>query len=233
MSDGLARVHSRRTRSQAIPQHCLPPHAGDARTNQKRIASQRTRIVTRFQVSVVNIAVEYIVLAASKSRRGYISPARISRYSMRELCGTVNVENIVVEGCAVCPSLPISLQQKVHVLVLSHIDGVVVNRRVSHWPGYVDTPRVIVLTDVVAHDSADIADVFAGIVAALVADQHKAAVIVVAVVVLNDRIATVPISVKALTVALPVGQIDLIKLDYRIVRTPRPDTHIKSFGPLF
>src|ERR1700674_1789165 len=118
------------------------------------------------------------------------------------------------------------------MLVLSHVDGVVVNGRVDHWPGYVDAPSVIVLTDVVAHYSTDIANVFAGIVPTFVADQHEAAVIFVAVVILNDSIAAVPIGIEALTVALPMGQIDFLKLDCRIVRAPRPDTHIKTLGSL-
>src|ERR1700680_1593478 len=77
MSDGLARVQSRRSCSQAIPQDCLPPHAGNARTNQKRIAGQRMRVVSRFEVPVVNVAVEDIVCAASKSRSGHVSPTTI------------------------------------------------------------------------------------------------------------------------------------------------------------
>jgi len=82
------------------------------------------------------------------------------------------------------------------VLAFSYIDRVVVNGRVAHRTGHIDAPRVIVLADVVAHNRAHVSCVLFGIKAAFVAVQEEAAVIIVAIVVLDEGVARVPVGIE-------------------------------------
>src|SRR5207237_9772242 len=56
--------------------------------------------------------------------------------------------------------------------------------------------------------------------------QQEPPVIVVAVVVLNHRVAAVPVGVKALSVPLTFGSVSFVVLDDGIVRAPRPDRNV-------
>ena len=87
------------------------------------------------------------------------------------------------------------------MLAFSYIDRVVVNGRVAHRTGHIDAPRVIVLADVVAHNRAHVSCVLFGIKAAFVAVQEEAAVIIVAIVVLDEGVARVPVGIETFAVA--------------------------------
>ena len=78
---------------------------------------------------------------------------------------------------------------------------------------------VIVLADVVARDGAYIPDIFGAGIAG-VADEKKSAVVVVAVVVLDERVAAVPIGVEAFAVVLAARSISLVELDDGVVGAP-------------
>src|SRR3981081_3071566 len=121
------------------------------------------------------------------------------------------------------PTIPVRVQQQAHVLVPSDVNGVVVDRSVRHWPGYIDAARVIVLADVVANNRSNVPNVLTRIVAALIADQQKSAVVVVTVVVLDDGIAAVPVGIEAFSIPLPVRAVHFVELHDRVVGTPRPD----------
>src|SRR5262249_5897359 len=85
---------------------------------------------------------------------------------------------------------------------------------------------MIVLADVVANDCSDIASAVLGSLRTFVTDQQKPAFIVVAIVVLNDRVAAIPVGIKAFSVVLTASSIDFVVLDDGVVPAPRPNTNV-------
>src|SRR5580704_15570922 len=85
---------------------------------------------------------------------------------------------------------------------------------------------MIVLANVVANDGADISHAVFGVLRTVVADQQKSAFIVVAVVVLDDRVAAVPVGIKPFGIMLAFGSIHFVVLDEGVVRAPWPDADV-------
>ncbi len=90
------------------------------------------------------------------------------------------------------PILPVGLQNQVDAFAFTYVDRVVVYRRIADRSGDVDPAVMIVLADVITHDGVDISDVFTRIVTSFIAYEQEAAVVVMAVVVLDASPARVP-----------------------------------------
>ena len=143
--------------------------------------------------AVVYVVVVDIVLALARSRRGHVRAILISRDSVRESRGAFHVKDVVVEIGICGPPRPIGVENYVYVFIFPNIDRVVVDEGVLHRAGEFDSAMMIVLADVVADDGAGIASAVLGSLGTVVADQEKSAFVVVAIVVLNDGVAAVPV----------------------------------------
>src|SRR4030081_3569834 len=224
--DHLAGIYCRRMRSQAICGDGFPPNPRPARALQQRIAGESVSVVGGFQVPIVKGVIEDVVLTFSKPRSSKVSAITSSGNSVRELSRAVDIKKIVVELRPTRPALPIGLQYKIYFLAFSHINSIVVDRRIGDGTGDVDAFRVVILADVVADNGSDVAHVFRGIVTTFIADQQEAAIVIVTVVVLNDCVAAVPVGVEALAVSLSMRSVDFVELHRSIVCTPRPDSNV-------
>src|SRR5208283_5939709 len=122
--------------------------------------------------------------------------------------------------------------QQVHVVIRPNENRVVVNQSVLHRSGKIDAAGAVVFADIVTGDGADVPRAGLGLLSAVVANQQKAAVVVVAIVVLNDGVLAVPIGIEPFSVALALGAIGFVILNQRVVSTPGPDGHVVAFGSL-
>src|SRR5262249_39576723 len=138
----------------------------------------------------------------ARSRRSDIRSVFVAFHPITELRSAFYVENIVIDNSVACPSCPIGMQNKVRAFIFTNINRVVVDESILYRTGKLDPAVVIVLADVVANDGSDVARAVIGTLRTVVADQQETALIVVAVVVLNDRIAAVPVGVEAFGIVL-------------------------------
>src|SRR6266850_6650857 len=114
----------------------------------------------------------------------------------------------------------------------TNVNRIVVNQTVLDGPGKIDAPRAVILADVVAHNRSRVPGALFGAVAAFIADQQESAVVVVAIIVLDDRIPAVPVGIESFAVPLSFCSVSLVVLNHRIVGAPGPDRHIVSIRPL-
>ena len=112
------------------------------------------------------------------------------------------------------------------------VNSVVVNQAFFHGTGDIDAARAVILADVVAHYRARVTGAFCRLMPAFVANQEKTTVVVVAVIVLDEGIAAIPVGIKALPVALSFRSVGLVVLNHRIVGAPGPDGYVVSIRPL-
>src|SRR5882762_9744128 len=208
------------------------PDTSMTRSGQLWVDRQRMRIIGRSFHAVIEIRIKNIFLAGPKSRRRSVSAVRSARNSKRKLGGSRHIKNVVVKMAAFSPPVPIRKKQEVYRVPCPDVNCVVVDQAVFYGTSNVDTARAVILADVVAHDRACVAGAFFRVVATFVADQEKAAVVVVTVIILDDGIPAVPVGVEAFTVPLSFGSISFVVLNQRIVRAPGPDRHIVSIRPL-
>src|SRR5215472_4887922 len=117
---------------------------------------------------------------------------------MGELRWAEAVKDVVVEVRLVRPAIPIRKKHHVCAAIRAGIDRVVVNERVFDRTCDRYAASAVVLADVVADDGPGVAGALGGWVSAFVANEKESAVVVMAVVVLNYRVAAVPIGVEAL-----------------------------------
>src|SRR5213080_353633 len=132
------------------------------------------------------------------------------------------VEEIGVFG----PAVPVRKKQHVQSAIRAGVDRVVVNERILDRTCDRDAAGAVIPADVISDDRSAVAGVLRDLVSPFIANQQEPAVIVVAVVVLNHRVAAVPVGVKALSVPLTFGSVSFVVLDDGIVRAPRPDRNV-------
>src|SRR5208337_3532446 len=110
------------------------------------------------------------------------------------------------------PSRPIGVENQIHVLSFSDVDRVVIDECVLHRTRELDPPMMIILADVVANDRAAIPLAGLRTLGTFVADQQESALVVVTVVVLDDRIPAVPVGIEAFRIVLAASAIDFVEL---------------------
>src|SRR5437667_1985784 len=219
-----------------------PPVTGIQPTKaaRGRRCRERPALVNRQRVGVcgwlgdakIHIRIPYVCVALAEPRRCFVSPIVRARNCVSEFSLSGNVEDVVVKARVLAPSVPVGKQQQTHGVLGAYINGVVVNRAVLYRSRDIDTAGSVILTDVVADNGSGISGALCGIVSTLIADQQKTAVVVMAVVILNDCVPAVPIGIEAFSVALAFGAVSLVVLNQRVVRAPRPDPDVVSFRPL-
>lgn len=137
---------------------------------------------------------------------------------------TGGVKDIVDEACVARPcAAPVVTGDKRNVQVFAEIKNIVVDLRVPARTGDVESMEAIVDTHIAADYRAAVADVLGHLLAAIVADEHEAAVVIVTEVMLEQRIAAVVIRIVPLAVQLTVHPADFVIFDHRIVAGPGPD----------
>jgi len=226
--DKFAGIDGRRSGLQTIPRHTLCSAVGSSRTHEERVGGKCVRISRGLQLSVIDVVIEYGTPTTAKAGRGDVGAIWASRNAMRKFCRARHIENIVVQIRAIGPALSIRLQKQTHGFAPSHVKRVVVHSCIANRTRQIDAPMVIILADVVADDGAHIANAFRGVVPAFVANQQEPAVVVVAIVVLDNSITAIPIGIEALAVSLSTRAISFVVLNDSIVRTPRPDSDVVS-----
>ena len=112
------------------------------------------------------------------------------------------------------------------------IDGVVVNDRIFRGAGNADASVVIVPADVVADNGSDVADIVLRADRAIIADKQESAIVVMAVVVLNDGISAVPVRIKSFAIVTAASCVCFVVLNDGVIRAPCPDADIVPFRPL-
>src|SRR6267143_4316464 len=217
-----------RHRLQTISGQRKSPEASMARSGQLWVNRQRMRIIGRSPHAVIEIRIKNIFLAGPKSRRRSVSAVRSARNSKRKLGRSRHIKNVVVKMAAFRPPVPIRKKQEVYRAPWLDVNCVVVDQAIFYGTGNVDAARAVILADVVAHDRAGVAGAFFGVVAAFVADQEKAAVVVVTVIILDDGIPAIPVGIEAFAVPLSFGSIGFVVLNHGVVGAPSPDRHIVS-----
>ena len=209
--DPSSRIDRRRVGSQCISRDRLPADAGVARIDHLRVRRQSVRIVGRRQ-PVVHVVVVNIVGAFARTRRTHIRPIPIARHAVRESRRAFDIEDIVIEVSIRSPSRPIGVENHIHVLPFRNVDGVVIDECVLHRTRELNPPMMIVLADVVANNRAGIPHANLRTLGSFVANQQKSALVVVAVVVLDDRIPAVPVGIEAFRIVLAASAIDFVEL---------------------
>src|SRR5256885_4067604 len=117
-------------------------------------------------------------------------------------------------------------------MIWPNVNSVVVNQAFFHGAGNIDAARAVILADVVAHYRSCVSGAFCSVMPGCVANQEKTTVVVVAVIVLGDGIAAIPVGIKALSVALSFRSVSFVELNHRIVGAPGPDGYVVSIRPL-
>src|SRR5437016_997524 len=190
------------------------------------------RIVGRHLGAVIIIGIEQIVFAHPKTASRHVRAVRSARYPIGKPRCSCHVKNVVVKMAAFGPAMPIREKQEVYRVLWPDVNCIVVNQAIFYGTGNVDAPRAVVLADVVAHHRAGVTGAFFGVVSTFVADQEKTTIVVVAVVVLDDRVPAIPIGIEAFAVTLSFRSIGLVVLNHRVVGAPSPDGDVVSLGAL-
>ncbi len=145
----------------------------------------------------------------------------------------LDVEDVVLKErvFGLAHATPGALQDAEEFLLLADVKDVVVDLRVGARAAELEQPAHVVLADVVADDRACAADAIGHAQVAVVADEHEAAAVVVAVVVLEDGIAAIVVGIESLAVLVADHVADLVELQQGVVATPRPYASALVGGP--
>src|SRR5215469_3063057 len=94
--DGFSRLSRRRARLQSVSRQGKPPKAAAAGSDQLWVNRQRLGVRSWRGHAKIHICIQYILLALAEPGRGFVSPIRRARNSVREFALSGNVEDVVV-----------------------------------------------------------------------------------------------------------------------------------------
>src|SRR5262249_30194300 len=151
----------------------------------------------------------------------FVCPVLVPLNLMSIRCRPVYPEGVSPKYSVLGPTTPVGSSQHLHFNIRSDIDQIVVHDRVF-CSTQVECATVVVSADVVPDNRSHIPDILLWIPLAWCTNQHEATFIVVAVVVLKERVTRVEVRIESFAIKRGVRERSLVQLKEGIICAPRP-----------